>query len=361
MDDGGGVRARCIRIRFPSPRRIVSRWFSPHERKVKGKKTATAEARVSPCDDVRIKTCSEDDVHLGVLGQSSDSTPRTLDSSELQRREFLFSIGVSCYLLHLIATGREEIHKIVELRNDLEKVMERRNEELRRKQQEFVELRNDIEKFLKFHNDDLRRKQLRFQFGKQERSETSAAYSTISEVVDGPESSTTDHYYSPQILETSMSVGGEGSLSHYVFKRGDDFGGDMDQLEAELEAEFELLQIGQGHDGQCSNLKEVSEKSEEDSEGTRFGHVCPGLMEEQQGVCPYELERRLHELMETRQEEEIKELEIALEDAKQRLQLKETENSWWKDTAYIVSERIPEPSSRIINSSSRTHPYPVSR
>ncbi|XP_010491774.1 PREDICTED: protein POLAR LOCALIZATION DURING ASYMMETRIC DIVISION AND REDISTRIBUTION-like isoform X2 [Camelina sativa] len=363
MDEGGEVRAGCIRIRFPSPRRIVSRWFSPHERKVKGKKTGTAEARVSPCDDVRIKTCSEDDVHLGVLGQSSDSTPRTIDSSELQRREFLFSIGLSCYLLHLIATGREEIHKIVELRNDLEKVLERRNEEeLRRKQQEFVQLRNDIEKFLEFHNDDLRRKQREIHFGKQEKSEISAAYSTISDVVDGPESSTTDQYYSPQILETSMSVEGEGSLSHYVFKRGDDFGGDMDQLEAELEAEFELLQIGQGHDGQCSNLKEVSEKSEEDSEGTRFGHACPVLAEEQQGVCPYELERRLHELMKTRQEEEIKELEIALEDAKQRLQLKKTEASWWKDTAYIVSERIPEPSSRIIiNSSSRTHPYPVSR
>lgn len=165
----------------------------------------------------------------------------------------MFSIGLSGYLIHLIATGREEIHKIVELRNDLERFLECRNEELRRKQQEFVELRNDIEKFIEFHNDELRRKQQDFRFPKQEQTETSA-YSATSDVVDGPESST-DHYYSPQIMETSMSVGGEGSLSHYVYKRWDDSGGEMDQLEAELEAEFELLQIGQDHDGTSSKLK----------------------------------------------------------------------------------------------------------
>ncbi|CAE6095230.1 unnamed protein product [Arabidopsis arenosa] len=289
MDDGG-VRAGCIRIRCPSPRRIVSRWFSP-QGKIKGRKTAMAEARVrDDCDVVRIRTFSEDS-HHGV-GQLSDSPPPTIHS----------------------------------------------------------------EKFLEFHNDELRRKQQEFRFPKQEQTETSA-YSATSDVVDGPESST-DHYYSPQIIETSMSVGGEGSLSHYVYKRGDDSGGEMDQLEAELEAEFELLQIGQDHDGISSKLKEVSEKSE-NAEGLRLVHVCPGLVEEQQGVCPYELERRLHELMETRQQEEIKELEIALDDAKQRLHLKETEASWWKDTAYIVSERIPEPSR--ITYSSRTHPYPLSR
>lgn len=155
---------------------------------------------------------------------------------------------MSCYLLHLIVTGREVINKIVELRNDLEKVLECRKEELRLKHQEFVELRNDIEKFLEYHNNELRRKQQKFLYGKKEQSETS-----ISEVVDGPESST-EHYYSPQIMETFMCVKGEESLKHCVFKRGQDFGGEMDQLEAELEAEFELLQIGQDQDGKSCKL-----------------------------------------------------------------------------------------------------------
>ncbi|KAL1208987.1 Protein POLAR-like 1 [Cardamine amara subsp. amara] len=343
--EGSRVRAGCIRIPV---KRIVARLFSPHG-KIKGKKKAMAEARVRDFDSVRIRNFSGDNHEVG---EFSDSTPRTIHP-ELQRREYLFSIGVSCYLLHLIATGREEINKIVELRNDLDKFLEYRKEDLKRKHQEFAELRNDIEKFLEYHNNELRRKQQKFLSGQQELSETSP-YSTTSDVVDGPESST-DHYYSPQIVEmTSSCVGGEGSLKHYVFKPSEYFGGEMDQLEAELEAEFKLLQIGQS-----SKLNEVSEKSEEDSQGIRCGHMCSGPVEEQQGVCPYELERRLHELMETRQEEEIKELEIALEDAKQKLHLKETEASWWKDTAYIVSERIPEPSR--ITSNSRTHPYPLSR
>ncbi|KAL0736147.1 hypothetical protein Bca4012_012357 [Brassica carinata] len=338
MDDDGGVRVGCIRIRHLSPRRVMARLFSSPV-KVKGKKKAMAEVRVRDCDSTRI---IHD--HHGV-GQLSDSPPPTIDS-ELRRKEFLFSIGMSCYLLHLIANGREEIHKIAELRNDIEKLLECKNDEMRRKQQEFVELRNDIENLLQYHKDDLKIKQQRFVSGKQEQCET-----TTGDVVE----TSSDYYYSPQLLETSLSVGGEGSFKHYMFKgKGEDFEGDMDQLEAELEAEFELLQIGHNLEGQYSKLK-VSEKSE-DSEGIKFSHMWSGPLEKQQGVCPYELERRLHELMETRQEEKINELESALEDAKQRLHVKEAEASWWKDTAYIVSEHIHQPSR--INSDSKTRQLP---
>ncbi|KAF8115831.1 hypothetical protein N665_0025s0278 [Sinapis alba] len=344
MDDDGGVRAGCIKIRFLSPRRVMSRLFSSPV-KVKGtKKKAMVERCVRDCDSARIIND-----HHGV-GQLSDSPSPTIDS-ELRRKEFLFSIGMSCYLLQLIANGREEIHKIVELRNDIEKLLECKNDEMRRKHQEFVELRNDIDKLLQFHNDDLRRKQQRFVSGKQEQCETT------SDVVE----TSSDYYYSPQLLETSLSLGGgEGSFKHYVFKKGkgEDFGGDMDQLEAELEAEFELLQIGHNQEGQYSNLKEVLEKSE-DSKEIRLRHTSLRPLEEQLGVCPYELERRLYELMETRQEEKINELESALEDAKQRLHVKEAEASWWKDTAYIVSEHIPQPFR--FDPNSQTRQYPLSR
>lgn len=37
-----------------------------------------AEAKVRDCDTARIITCSDDDHH--VVGQSSDSTPRLIDS-----------------------------------------------------------------------------------------------------------------------------------------------------------------------------------------------------------------------------------------------------------------------------------------
>ncbi|CAF1955695.1 unnamed protein product, partial [Brassica oleracea] len=40
------------------------------------------------------------------------------------KKGVLFSIGVICYLLHLVFTGRVEIHNIVNLRNDVERLLE---------------------------------------------------------------------------------------------------------------------------------------------------------------------------------------------------------------------------------------------
>lgn len=63
------------------------------------------------------------------------------------------------------------------------------------------------------------------------------------------------------------------------------------------------------------------------------------------GVPPTELERRLHELLEARQQERIKELEAALERAMLKLREKEAEISWWKDTARLLSHHVPGSSS----------------
>lgn len=60
------------------------------------------------------------------------------------------------------------------------------------------------------------------------------------------------------------------------------------------------------------------------------------------GVPPLEVERRLHELLEGRQEERIKELEAHLESMQRKLQEKEVEVAWWKDTAKLISKQVPE-------------------
>ncbi|KAF3572960.1 hypothetical protein F2Q69_00060415 [Brassica cretica] len=60
----------------------------------------------------------------------------------------------------------------------------------------------------------------------------------------------------------------------------------------------------------------------------------------QQGICPNEQERRLQKLMETRQEEDIKELQTSLRDANKSLHQMEAEYSWWKDTVCVGSEHI---------------------
>lgn len=60
------------------------------------------------------------------------------------------------------------------------------------------------------------------------------------------------------------------------------------------------------------------------------------------GVPPIELERKLHELLESRQQERIKELEAALECTRQKLSEKEREAMWWKATALHMSHHAPE-------------------
>lgn len=57
------------------------------------------------------------------------------------------------------------------------------------------------------------------------------------------------------------------------------------------------------------------------------------------GVCPVELERKLQELVATRQEEKIKALESALDCTIQKLHQNQKELSWWKDTATLVFQK----------------------
>lgn len=69
-----------------------------------------------------------------------------------------------------------------------------------------------------------------------------------------------------------------------------------------------------------------------------FGEVIdrPDSQSRQGGVSPNELEIRLHELLQARQEQRIKELQANLGQAKRKLLEKEKEVSWWKDTAQAV-------------------------
>lgn len=56
-------------------------------------------------------------------------------------------------------------------------------------------------------------------------------------------------------------------------------------------------------------------------------------------ISPYQLEKRLHELQESRQREQIAELESALEYAERKLREKEMEICWWKDNVQFLLHR----------------------
>ncbi|XP_044957354.1 uncharacterized protein LOC123408274 [Hordeum vulgare subsp. vulgare] len=60
------------------------------------------------------------------------------------------------------------------------------------------------------------------------------------------------------------------------------------------------------------------------------------------GVSARALERRLHELLQRRQQDRIVELEAALDGAQRRLQEREREVVWWRDAAKLVSHRRDE-------------------
>ncbi|KAK1323108.1 hypothetical protein QJS10_CPA02g01283 [Acorus calamus] len=121
----------------------------------------------------------------------------------------------------------------------------------------------------------------------------------------------------------------------------------MVQLEEELEAELELLQINL--DSRIAS--EFPERRMEIAiENTAPSQSMTASFEEEEndpqepdirkifGVSPYELERRLHELLESQQRERIAELESALNTAEKRLRKKETEISWWRDTVSVLSK-----------------------
>ncbi|WOL06436.1 hypothetical protein Cni_G15170 [Canna indica] len=88
----------------------------------------------------------------------------------------------------------------------------------------------------------------------------------------------------------------------------------------------------------CNNdLEENS--SEDNGEVTEVNEEASGNY---YGVSAPVLERRLHELLEARQRERIAELESALLCAERKLCEKEREICWWRDTARLVSQHSKE-------------------
>uniref|UniRef100_A0ACD5Z579 Uncharacterized protein n=2 Tax=Avena sativa TaxID=4498 RepID=A0ACD5Z579_AVESA len=150
----------------------------------------------------------------------------------------------------------------------------------------------------------------------------------------------------------------------------------MDQMEAELEAELTRMQLASDYEGEdCATPQrdqqlESEAKSDVSSESgspVRVGQ--DGVVDYAAGECKDDdvedeedeaedeeeesmpchggvparvLERRLHELLQSRHEERIAELETELERAQRKLQEKEREVSRWRDTAKLASRHKDE-------------------
>lgn len=73
-----------------------------------------------------------------------------------------------------------------------------------------------------------------------------------------------------------------------------------------------------------------------DSEKEEDYNEMEGEWEQNNGVCPFELERRLHELLEERQEHQIIELQFDLENAERELQERDREIYWLKNASTLL-------------------------
>ncbi|XP_043807554.1 protein POLAR-like 1 isoform X2 [Manihot esculenta] len=317
--------SECSRsICCPSPHRIVARWISglrrtrvkripdEHVKKEKETESKIDEDEKGLGDRAVQARCSMD----GLNGGNSVST--TGES----RKDTSFNMGVGCCLLYLIAASKNELNKIVQMRLQMETLLQNTSEELINK--------SNISKLSK-PNDMF-------------------AYSDT----DSPQGPQFESQYIP---ESSTISAVDQSLKCEPPEKEKCSEEAMDQLEAELQAELERLQLHL--DGEKLKHSELLRVTDEDttcskSQTPTSGEVIdlqPHDVDTDCGVPPDELERRLHELLEARQQEEIRELKAAIECLKHKLYEKEVEVSRWKDTAMLISRHAMEPSPLLQNTS----------
>ncbi|XP_021769455.1 protein POLAR LOCALIZATION DURING ASYMMETRIC DIVISION AND REDISTRIBUTION-like isoform X2 [Chenopodium quinoa] len=247
---------------------------------------------------------------------------RRINVSGLQSQEMSFNLAAGLGLLSLIAASKTELDKTMELRKQMEVFLESFKEGNKSKGTT----------------------------PKPSDSDNAYAVSTTMDILSNY--SVEDHALSQQGSGNTYAC-----APHCDIHQKEEFVEGINHLEAELAAELDRMQLdvdsgGYVETGESSELQE--EVTEIPSENTAIGSVNMSTGEvidphyvdntEFSGVPPLELERRLHEVLETRQEERIKELEVHLDRMTKKLQEKEVEVTWWKDTAKLISKQVPESS-----------------
>ncbi|KAL6985164.1 hypothetical protein U1Q18_018542 [Sarracenia purpurea var. burkii] len=342
------------------PRSPLFRWLSAakkSERQKNSEAKSEKEERKSRREgsDGEGRTEREEEVGPSVNGLDGKSSSPVLELKEEsetdevsgQCKKDYLNLAVGFGLFYLIAASKNELNKMIELRTEMEMLLQNVTMGLQNRSREIM--------------------------------------SKLSESNEIPACSTSD-------AQENLCSNGHVSLQHGLFfkelsdskatelcdksmcckaTRQENSMEGIDLLEAELEVELERLQlhldtgdfyeypkqqrVESSHDMLCQMtavLRDTIRVTVEDTSPTGSWTTSIGEVvdpseagnKEHFGVDPNELEKRLHELLELRQEERIKELEAALEFANQKLCEKEIEVCWWKDTAELISQHVPETS-----------------
>ncbi|XP_058785940.1 protein POLAR LOCALIZATION DURING ASYMMETRIC DIVISION AND REDISTRIBUTION-like [Vicia villosa] len=263
------------------------------------------------------------------------STPITIElkgneeeSRQLNWNDTSFKLGVGCGLLYVIAATKNELSKMVELRKEMGIVLQNMKGEIQSKDVLLNRLKQCDDALAEVSVTDFQ--------------EVSCSNSHLSV---GSEKSCCQ-------AELKGNTGCDGFLDYDIREQGE-CAEEINELQAEFEYELQRLQVyldGEAafEEVQQERVEVVVKDSSSKSESSSFGEI---IVEHQEasydtsvGVSPVELERRLHELLETRLQERITELESALEYATQKLNEKEIRSIWWEDTARHIPYHVPETS-----------------
>ncbi|ONK60448.1 uncharacterized protein A4U43_C08F18580 [Asparagus officinalis] len=254
----------------------------------------------------------EEDQEIVLVQEQSATTEEEREavvSSGIRTEPVSFNQGIGMGLVFLMVNSASEFNKMKELRKQMEVLLKEIKGEMRRK--------NEASSYSVSHNYTV----------------LSASHCWGDEITSNPISSQ-DAAYSDEKCACETNYEKSRCLK-------------INQLEEELEVELERLQR-KTEEGSSVLTREQNIEVESmniDHSESSSANFVEAINEPKQeatrdhnGVCPLELERRLHELLETRQQERIAELETALECAEGKLQEKETEICWWRDTARLVSK-----------------------
>lgn len=306
------------------PHRIIVKWLAALRRRGKERTIFNVVPAQKREEKKEATVFAGGTLHTRRSENGLDGRDSSLPPSERQcRKDASFNLGVGCSLLYLVAASKNELARMVELRTQMEMLLQNVKVELQRKDA----MCNPFES-----NDTLAYSTTDIPEGSNSNSRISLRSQTTSSVLQDSE----NIIVHDQPLESN---------THQQEQHVEG----MDELEAELEAELERLQIHLERENLMEHPQQqgIKDTASVTSGSLSFGEVINlqmGGTEMEYGVPPTELKRRLHELLEARQQERIEELEAALECAMHKLREKEIEVSWWKDTARLISQHVPGPS-----------------
>ncbi|MED6124273.1 hypothetical protein PIB30_057420 [Stylosanthes scabra] len=237
-----------------------------------------------------------------------------------------FKLGVGCGLLYMIAASKNELGKMVELRKEMEMLLQNVKGALQSKDALIKPL-----------------------------NQSEALACSITDVQE------VSHFHSPLSVHSETPYLHQESTSGVVHERflgcnmkgRDELAEEINELEAEFQVELERLQRCIDREAAFEDAKhKIVKANAKDSHSKSHSSSSGEIVIDQQGACadesfavsPVELERRLHELLQARMQEQISELESALECTTHKLAEKEIELTWWKDTLKLISQHLPETS-----------------